>query len=168
MRRRTCFCSIALLVVAIACERSHRDEQESRTAPAVEPAAPAAAAGSGQATEEVDTATPPSDVTDQPTGQPPGGAEPAATELPAAGDSSARPKTVAPSAEGDRTGMKNWLLIEFVRAIEPADLEWLEGNGFRVDTVLSATTVRGWLENAAGGAVIGKDPRISRIDAQMR
>lgn len=168
MRRRACFCSIALLVAAIACDRSHRDEQESRTAPAVEPAASRAATQSRQATESGDTATPAVAGTDQASGQPSGGAETTAPERPAASDVAARPKTVASSTEGDRTNMRNWMLIEFVRAIEPADLEWLERNGFRVDTVLSATTVRGWLEKAAGGAVIGKDPRIARIDTQMR
>lgn len=162
MRRFVCFGSIAFLVIAIACERGARIEQEPRTAPAVEPAAPGAAAGARQATEPGDTAT------DQPSGQPPGGGETTAAERAAGGDVVAQPEAVAPSAEGDRAGMKNWMLIEFVRAIESADLDWLERNGFRVDTVLSATTVRGWLEDPAGGSVIGNDPRIARIDAQMR
>jgi hypothetical protein len=67
-----------------------------------------------------------------------------------------------------RPALRNWMLIEFARAIEPADLEWLEENGFRVDTVMSETMVRGWLEVTAGGEVIGQDPRIARIHAQMR
>jgi hypothetical protein len=75
---------------------------------------------------------------------------------------------VAPTTERDEAGRKNWLLIEFARAVEAADLEWLEGNGFRVDSVMGEMTVRGWLEDAAGGAVIGQDPRIAQIHAQMR
>lgn len=67
-----------------------------------------------------------------------------------------------------RPALRNWMLIEFARAVEPADLEWLEENGFRVDTVMSETMVRGWLEVPAGGEVIGQDPRIARIHAQMR
>lgn len=168
MRRRACFCSITLLMVGIACGRSHRDEQQSRPASAIGAAEPRAATQSGQVTEPGDTATPAADVAGQPSGRPPGGVETSAAERPAASDVAARTQAVPPAAEGDRSGMRNWMLIEFVRAVEPADLEWLERNGFRVDTVLSATTVRGWLDNAAGGAVIGKDPRIVRIDAQMR
>jgi hypothetical protein len=74
-----------------------------------------------------------------------------------------------PEAPGvRRPALRNWMLIEFARAVEPADLEWLEENGFRVDTVMSETMVRGWLEVPAGGELIGQDPRIARIHAQMR
>jgi len=63
---------------------------------------------------------------------------------------------------------KNLMLIEFVEPIQEADLEWLKGNGFHVDTVFSETTLRGWLEVPEGGEVIGTDPRVARIDAMMR
>lgn len=78
------------------------------------------------------------------------------------------PSPVAPAPDVEQPAMKNWMLIEFIRAIEKTDLQWLEENGFRVDTVISETMVRGWLEVPEGGEVIGQDPRIARILAQMR
>jgi hypothetical protein len=44
----------------------------------------------------------------------------------------------------------------------------LEENGFVVDTVLSETAVRGWLEDPAGASTIQNDPRIASINTQMR
>ena len=73
-----------------------------------------------------------------------------------------------PAPDVEQPTMKNWMLIEFIRAVEETDLQWLEENGFRVDTVLSETMVAGWLEVPEGGEVIGQDPRIARIHAQMR
>jgi hypothetical protein len=64
--------------------------------------------------------------------------------------------------------MKNWMLIEFAQAIEDEDIEWLEANGFNVDTVMNATMLRGWLEQPEGGEVISQDPRVAKIHAQMR
>jgi hypothetical protein len=78
------------------------------------------------------------------------------------------PSSVAPAPDVEQPAMKNWMLIEFTRAVEETDLQWLEENGFRVDTVMSETMVRGWLEVPEGGEVIGQDPRIARIHAQMR
>jgi hypothetical protein len=75
---------------------------------------------------------------------------------------------VAPAEGVEMPAVKNWMLIEFKRAVEKADLEWLAENGFRVDTVMGPTTVRGWLEDPAGGAVISQDPRVAGIKAQMR
>jgi len=70
----------------------------------------------------------------------------------------------APDAERP----KNFMLIEFVEPIQEADLEWLNENGFHVDTVFGEMSLRGWLEMPEGGEVIGTDPRIARIDAMMR
>jgi hypothetical protein len=64
--------------------------------------------------------------------------------------------------------MKNWMLIEFANAVEDADLEWLEEIGFHVDTLMSSTLVRGWLELPEGGEAIAQNPRVARIHAQMR
>ncbi|KPK82617.1 MAG: hypothetical protein AMS25_01860 [Gemmatimonas sp. SM23_52] len=112
-------------------------------------------------------------------------AESAMTEEPGAGVAEETVPAEAPGEAGEvgageaveatpeapgvrRPALRNWVLIEFARAIEPADLEWLEENGFRVDTVMGETMVRGWLEVPAGGEVIAQDPRIARIHAQMR
>ena len=169
MRRRTHFGGIPLLAMAIACCGGERESQSRQTEPAAEPAAVERAADQiGRGTESGEISTPAKSTADEPSEQAADAEAAAGAEQPAAGNVAAGPRGVAPATEGDRPGLKNWLLIEFARAIEPADLEWLEQNGFRVDTVLSATTVRGWLEDAAGGSAIGKDPRIARIDAQMR
>jgi len=63
---------------------------------------------------------------------------------------------------------KNFMLVEFVNPIQDADLQWLQENGFHVDTVFSATRLRGWLEVPEGGEVIGTDPRVAKVDAMMR
>jgi hypothetical protein len=60
------------------------------------------------------------------------------------------------------------VLLEFSRPVEESDLEWLEANGFRVDSVMSELRVRGWLERSEGGRVIASDPRIARVHTQMR
>jgi hypothetical protein len=78
------------------------------------------------------------------------------------------PAAVAPAPDVEQPRMKNWMLIEFARSVEPKDLRWLEENGFRVDTVMSARMVRGWLEEPAGGEAIASDPRIAKIHPQMR
>ncbi len=61
-----------------------------------------------------------------------------------------------------------WVLLEFARVIEQADLRWLAENGFQVDTVFGEKLVRGWLEASANRQAIASDPRIARIQAQMR
>ncbi len=141
MRRLTLFCWMPVLVLAAAACRSEGGAGQAGEATSVseEPVVQ-------QAVDEVTPDTEPED----------------------AGGAAATPGRVAAATEGDEPGMKNWLLIEFARAIETADLEWLEANGFRVDTVMGVMSVRGWLEDPAGGAVIGEDPRIARIHAQMR
>jgi hypothetical protein len=78
------------------------------------------------------------------------------------------PGAVAPAEEGEARVMRNWVLLEFSRPVEEADLEWLEANGFRVDSVMSELRVRGWLERSEDGRVIASDPRIARVHTQMR
>ena len=78
------------------------------------------------------------------------------------------PQGIAAAPEAETPQMKNWMLIEFASAVRDADLEWLEGNGFHVDTLMSSTLVRGWLELPEGGEAIAQDPRVARIHAQMR
>lgn len=141
MRRWTLFCWMPVLVLAAAACRSE--------------------GGAGQAGEATS-------VSEEPVVQQAADEVTLDTEPEDAGEAAAAPARVAAATEGDEPGMKNWLLIEFARAIETADLEWLEANGFRVDTVMGAMSVRGWLEDPAGGAAIGEDPRIARIHAQMR
>ena len=90
-----------------------------------------------------------------------------------AGDAAAAKGAIAPGAAPGRQDaespvMRNWVLLEFVRPVEGADVEWLEANGFRVDTVMSGNLVRGWLEMPEGGEVIARDARIARVSAQAR
>ena len=90
-----------------------------------------------------------------------------------AGDVAAAEGAIAPGAAPGRQDaespvMRNWVLLEFVRPVEGADVEWLEANGFRVDTVMSGNLVRGWLEMPEGGEVIARDARIARVSAQAR
>jgi hypothetical protein len=158
-----------LAVVAIACGGGGREGQDRHPETVPETAAVETASDStGRGTESGTISTSARSSKDERSERAEGVESPVGAERPDAGDAVSGPQRVAPASEGDELGMKNWLLIEFARAIKVADLEWLEQNGFRVDTVLSSTTVRGWLEDAAGGAVIGRDPRIARIDAQMR
>ena len=168
MSRRAHLVSILVAFVAIACTGGERASQDRQAEVAAEPVAVERAADPtvGAAESSATSTSPGSSKERSETAE--AGAVSGAGK-PDAGDvSPAAPGRVAPVAEGDEPGLKNWLLIEFARAIEPSDLEWLEQSGFRVDTLMNATTVRGWLEDAAGGAVIGKDPRVVRIDAQMR
>lgn len=141
MRRLALFCWIPVLVLtAAACRAEGETGQGGAAASVSEELVPQQSAVEGMADREPEETA----------------------EAPEA------PGRVAPESEGDEAGMKNWLLIEFARAIEAADLEWLEESGFRVDTVMSELVVRGWLEDPAGGAAIGQDPRIAQIHAQMR
>lgn len=78
------------------------------------------------------------------------------------------PEPVAPEADIEAPTVRNWVLLVFSRPVEEADLEWLEANGFRVDSVMSELRVRGWLERPGGGSAIANDPRIARIQTQMR
>ena len=78
------------------------------------------------------------------------------------------PGVVAPADDVEGRVMRNWVLLEFSRPVEEADLEWLEENGFRVDSVMSELRVRGWFERAEGGRAVANDPRIARVHTQMR
>ncbi len=169
MSRRAHLVSILVAFVAIACTGGERASQDRQVEVAAEPAAVERAADPtvGAAESSATSASPGSSKERSETAEG-AGAVSGAGKADAGDVAPAAPGRVAPVAEGDEPGLKNWLLIEFARAIEPADLEWLEQSGFRVDTLMNATTVRGWLEDAAGGALIGKDPRVVRIDAQMR
>jgi len=86
----------------------------------------------------------------------------------AAAEEAISPATTSPQEDAAQGEMKNWMLVQFARPVEEADLRWLEENGFRVDTVMGERMVRGWLEEPAAGEVIGQDPRISKIAAQLR
>jgi hypothetical protein len=103
-----------------------------------------------------------------------GAAEEAAVQADAGAAEAAQVDTVAPpaatqtAAERERPTLRNWVLLEFKRPVEQADLDWLEANGFRVDTVMARFQVRGWLERPEGSEVIARDPRIARISAQAR
>ncbi len=147
----TSFAAIGLLLALAACS-GPRDEQQTEDLPGLvdrevagEGLEPAAAEP-----EAEDTVAP--EATD-------GVADAPAGKLPAA---------VAPAPGVERPAMKNWMLIEFSAPVQEADLRWLEENGFRVDTLVGPTLVRGWLETAAGGEEIAKNPRVARIHAQMR
>lgn len=169
LRRSAYFGSIPLLALLIACGGEERETRDRQTAPPAEPARVGEAADQTvEATESGEPARPAKTTVDEPSDREEAAGAATGAEQPEFVGVPAGPRRVAPAAEGDESGMKNWLLIEFARPIEAPDLEWLEQHGFRVDSVMSATTVRGWLEDAAGGAVIGRDPRIARIDAQMR
>jgi hypothetical protein len=97
---------------------------------------------------------------------------PAAAETSAAEDTAGEvgqePGAVAPAAGAEEGAMKRWMLIEFARAVEDTDLQWLQANGFHVDTLMGETMVRGWLENPEGGPVIDQDPRVAKIHALRR
>jgi hypothetical protein len=98
------------------------------------------------------------------------GAEPeaGAPEVDAPDVAPERPGAVAPAAEVEARVTRNWVLLEFSRPVETADLEWLAANGFHVDSVMSELRVRGWFERSEGGSVIAGDPRIARVHTQMR
>ena len=67
-----------------------------------------------------------------------------------------------------RTGRTKDQTFRSGEKVEEADVEWLEANGFRVDSVMSELLVRGWLESSESSALIAKDPRIARVQPQMR
>jgi hypothetical protein len=79
-----------------------------------------------------------------------------------------QPGAVAPATEAETRAVRSWVLLEFSRPLEEGDLEWLEANGFRVDSVMGERRVRGWFERAEGGRTIADDPRIARVHTQMR
>lgn len=147
--------SILLVVALCACSRAPETgaADESGAQPAARPEAPATAPGQGAMTETAPATQTPA---------------PGQTAEGAAGETVKRPGTVSPAPGVEPSKVKNWMLIEFARPLEDADLAWLKQNGFQVDTVMSPTMVRGWLERAEGGEVIGTDPRIARVHAQMR
>lgn len=89
-------------------------------------------------------------------------------EMDAADVAPERRGAVAPAAEVEARVMRNWVLLEFSRPVEAADMEWLVANGFHVDSVMSELRVRGWFERSEGGRVIAGDPRIAHVHTQMR
>ncbi len=150
--------SIVFVVALCACSRAPETgaagEAGAAAEPAAAPEAPGAMTPEGQAAMAESAAAP--------APQPPAGEETAP------GETVKRSGAVAPAPGAEPSKVKNWMLIEFARPLEDADLAWLKQNGFQVDTVMSPTMVRGWLEKPEGGEVIGTDPRIARIHAQMR
>jgi hypothetical protein len=85
-----------------------------------------------------------------------------------AGEVSQEMGAVTPTAGAEEGAMKRWMLIEFARAVEDTDLQWLQANGFHVDTLMGEKMVRGWLENPEGGPVIDQDARVARIHTLRR
>ncbi len=152
--------AIGFFVTLCACSRA----QESReTAEEHAPPGEAAVAEQGAMAEEGQPAEQQS--------EPATPAEAAETALEQETMTEAKPPPaggVSPAPGVEPSKVKNWMLIEFARKLEDADLAWLEENGFRVDTVMSPMMVRGWLEKPEGGEVISQDPRVARIHAQMR
>ncbi len=140
--------TVALVLALAGCASG--DESAERAEEATPAAEVAAQEESGAAAGEA--ATPAAEAAGEPAAEAP-------TE---------RPAGVAPATPGERPAMRNWMLLEFARAVEDEDLQWLEANGFHVDTLMSETLVRGWLERPEGGEVIAKDPRIAQVHAQMR
>ncbi len=152
--------SVLVVVALCACsrapERGAAGAAASDTPPTATPA-PAPAEGQGAMAETPAAQQPAEGQAAE--GMPSEGAAPASEE---------RPGAVAPAPGVEPSKVKNWMVIEFARPVEDADLAWLKQNGFQVDTLMSPTMVRGWLEKPEGGEVIGTDPRIARIHAQMR
>lgn len=161
--------AVVVVVALCACSRAQEGGAEgaagtaSPDLTATDTAATGTAEGQGAMAEQGAMADTPS--TQQP-------AEGQAAEGMPSGDAAAasekRPGAVAPAPGVEPSKVKNWMLIEFARPVEDADLAWLRQNGFQVDTLMSPTMVRGWLEKPEGGEVIGTDPRVARIHAQMR
>ncbi len=150
--------SIVLIVALCACSGAPETAASGEPGAAAEPAA--APESPGAVTPEAQGAM--AETAVAPAAPPPGrgAAAPAETVK--------RPGTVPPAPGVEPSKVKNWMLIEFARPLEDADLAWLKQNGFQVDTVMSPRMVRGWLERPEGGEVIATDPRIARIHAQMR
>lgn len=145
--------AMALVLALVSCapgERAAEDTDETDEAPAAE----AAVADEDAAAPEEAAAA------EEPEAGAPEAAAPDAT--------AERPDAVAPAEETDARVMRNWVLLEFSRPVEEADLEWLEANGFRVDSVMSELRVRGWFERAENSGAVANDPRIARVHTQMR
>ncbi len=147
--------AMVLVLVLVGCAPGERAAEQADEAVPAAPAAEAAIADESGAVPEEGAAA---------------AAEPqAGTPEVAVPDAAAEgPGAVAPAEEGEARVMRNWVLLEFSRPVEEADLEWLEANGFRVDSVMSELRVRGWLERSEDGRVIASDPRIARVHTQMR
>ncbi|UCF20235.1 MAG: hypothetical protein JSU87_02170 [Gemmatimonadota bacterium] len=144
--------AVVLVLTLLACSGSRQEEQTEDLPEITDQRAPEAqpAAAQTEASETGDTIVP--ETTDQVADAPPG----------------ERPAVVAPAPGLEQPAMRNWMLIEFADSVTEADLSWLERSGFRVGTLIGPTLVRGWLEVAAGGEAIARDPRVARIHAQMR
>ncbi len=155
---------LALLLAGVACGGQQSEAEQGNDMPPSEETVAAEHAAQPETTEVGGEAVPPEEVHTEPA------SETAGSEgMPQAAAGAAKPPAaVAPAPGVEQPVMKNWMLIEFARAVAPEDLRWLEENGFRVDTVMSAKMVRGWLEEMAGGEAIAKDPRIVKIHPQMR
>lgn len=142
---------LALLLVPVGCGPGERAaERPDEAAPAADTARAGegeAASGEAAARAEPEAEAPEETVSDT------------ALEQPGA---------VAPATEAEVRNVRNWVLLEFSRPLEEGDLEWLEANGFRVDSVMGDRRVRGWLERAEAGRAIADDPRIARVQTQMR
>ncbi len=140
--------SLVLVIAFCACSRAPESgsagEAASTPAAAPEASQPATAEGQGAMPEKAPTAQG------------------------AAAETAKPPGAVAPAPGVEPSKVKNWMVIEFARPVADADIAWLKQNGFQVDTLMSPTMVRGWLEKPEGGEVIGTDPRVARIHAQMR
>jgi hypothetical protein len=143
--------TLALVLVAVGCGPGERPAERPDEAA---PAADTARAGEGGATSEEAAAQ----------------AEPEAEapEETVSDTALQQPGTVAPATEAEVRAVRSWVLLEFSRPLEEGDLEWLEANGFRVDSVMGDRRVRGWLERAEAGRTIANDPRIARVHTQMR
>jgi len=142
---------VALVVVYWGCAPGARDaERTDESASAAEAAIPE----EGEAASQAATAA----------AEPEAGA-PGAVRADTAPEG---PGAVAPAAGAEGRTVRNWVLLEFSRPLQEGDLEWLEANGFRVDSVMGELRVRGWLEGAEGGRAIASDPRIARVHTQMR
>ncbi|MGD2216938.1 MAG: hypothetical protein PVJ64_09280 [Gemmatimonadales bacterium] len=151
MITRESFAALALVVVVVGCAPGERSEEGGEEAARSAETVPAAEGGA--VTEEAAVEAEPEA----------GAPEPDAPDV-----APQRPGAVAPAAEGEAPALRNWVLLEFSRPVEEGDLEWLEANGFRVDSVMSELRVRGWFERGEGGRAIANDPRIARVHTQMR
>ena len=155
---------LALLLAGVACGGRQSEAEQGGDMPPSEETVTAEPAAQAEPASVGGEAVPMEEVHAEPASETAG-----SKGKPQAAEGAAKPPaTVAPAPGVEQPVMKNWMLIEFARAVAPEDLRWLEENGFRVDTVMSAKMVRGWLEEMAGGEAIAKDPRIVKIHPQMR
>ncbi len=148
---------VTLAVALSGCTGGTEDgagEEEASASPPPEAATPAESEMEAVGEQEEDSAT---------------AAEDSMAASPAVEEAIAPPAAGVPPAPGvEDTGLRNWMVIEFARDVEKADLEWLEQNSFHVDTVMGPRMIRGWLEDAAAGSRLSQDPRVASIHAQMR